>query len=55
MNGADSMEHIDSNQVKDYLLSLQDRICSAVEAADSKGNFVEDCWQREAGGGGLRI
>jgi len=46
------MEHIDSNRVKEYLLSLQDRICSAIEATDSKEKFSEDSWQREAGGGG---
>lgn len=38
--------------VKQYLLDLQDRICSEVEAADGGAGFLEDDWQREAGGGG---
>lgn len=32
--------------VKDYLLKLQDRICRELEAADGKGVFVEDAWER---------
>ena len=46
------MGYIDTGQVRDYLLSLQDRICGAVEQTDGKENFIEDNWQREAGGGG---
>lgn len=38
--------------VKEYLLSLQDRICQALEQADGVGRFIEDSWEREAGGGG---
>jgi coproporphyrinogen III oxidase len=37
--------------VKAWLLSLQDRICAGLSAIDG-GQFVEDNWQREAGGGG---
>jgi coproporphyrinogen III oxidase len=37
--------------VKAWLLSLQDNICAGLEAIDG-GKFVEDNWQREAGGGG---
>lgn len=37
--------------VKAWLLSLQDNICAGLEAIDG-GAFVEDNWQREAGGGG---
>jgi coproporphyrinogen III oxidase len=39
-------------QVKNYLLGLQDQICSGLEAEDGSGRFKEDAWQREAGGGG---
>jgi coproporphyrinogen III oxidase len=39
-------------RVTDYLLSLQDRICSGLEAADDKGKFMEDAWQHTTGGGG---
>ncbi|HQR95344.1 MAG TPA: oxygen-dependent coproporphyrinogen oxidase, partial [Thiotrichales bacterium] len=37
--------------VKAWLLALQDRICAELEAIDG-GQFVEDTWQRDAGGGG---
>jgi coproporphyrinogen III oxidase len=36
----------------DYFRSLQDRICSALEALDGPGRFREDAWRREGGGGG---
>jgi len=39
-------------QVKQYLLQLQDVICLALEAEDGKGKFLEDVWQRPQGGGG---
>lgn len=42
----------DINAVKEYLLSLQDVICSELEAVDGVASFEEDAWQREAGGGG---
>ncbi len=35
-----------------YFRSLQDTICSALEALDGAGRFREDAWQREGGGGG---
>ncbi|KIA79727.1 coproporphyrinogen III oxidase [Chromobacterium piscinae] len=46
------MSHPHSDAVKAILLDLQDRICAALEGADGDGRFVEDAWQREAGGGG---
>lgn len=39
-------------QVKQYLLGLQDSICSGLEAEDGSARFKEDLWDREAGGGG---
>ncbi len=42
---------IDAQPVRDYLLGLQDRICSALTAIDGTA-FQEDTWEREAGGGG---
>jgi len=39
-------------QVKAYLLGLQDDICRGLEAVDGKSRFEEDLWNREAGGGG---
>lgn len=39
-------------QVKTFLLKLQDHICQQLAAADGKGHFAEDQWVREEGGGG---
>ena len=39
-------------RVKQYLLGLQDSICSGLEVEDGNGRFKEDLWQRETGGGG---
>ncbi len=38
--------------VKDYLLALQDDICTQLEAVDGKTQFLEETWQRAEGGGG---
>ncbi|PJX13476.1 oxygen-dependent coproporphyrinogen oxidase [Halomonas sp. 141] len=43
-------EHLDD--VKHYLLDLQDRLCAGLSAADGQATFREDSWQREEGGGG---
>ncbi|MDB6167338.1 MAG: coproporphyrinogen oxidase [Verrucomicrobia bacterium] len=42
----------DLNAVRRYLLSLQDSLCSALEAEDGPGRFQEDVWSRPEGGGG---
>lgn len=44
------MSQIDD--VKKYLLSLQDRIVAELEELDGAAKFREDAWQRDAGGGG---
>jgi coproporphyrinogen III oxidase len=36
----------------EYIESLQNRICTALEASDGKAQFIEDQWQRTEGGGG---
>jgi len=41
----------DVQAVKEYLLGLQDSICDALSKQDGQ-SFVEDSWDREAGGGG---
>ncbi len=46
------MNSDDINQVKAYLLSLQDKICTALEGEEPEVRFVEDLWDREEGGGG---
>ncbi len=42
----------DVEAVRTYLLDLQDRICTELEAEDGHGAFSEDAWEREGGGGG---
>ncbi len=46
------MSTVNINTVVDYLKSLQDKICSALEAVESEATFVEDNWKRPEGGGG---
>ena len=38
--------------VKEYLRTLQMRICSSLEDADGAGKFEHDQWDRTDGGGG---
>lgn len=45
-------EDIDIDQVRDYLLRLQDSICSALSDEDGDAEFLTDEWQRSEGGGG---
>lgn len=45
-------ESISLDKVKQYLLKLQDNICQTLELVDGRGEFIEDNWQREQGGGG---
>jgi coproporphyrinogen III oxidase len=52
----------DMTPVRDYLTGLQDRICTAIEAADGSARFREDAWSRPPadtspirGGGRTRI
>jgi coproporphyrinogen III oxidase len=42
----------DSNAVRNYLMNLQETICSRLEAVDGKAKFVRDSWDRPEGGGG---
>ncbi len=44
----------DTKVVKDYLLTLQDAICTELAAEDGKTAFLEDRWDRKSGGGGGR-
>ncbi len=38
--------------VRNYLVTLQDTICNALQKLDSSGAFREDSWTRDEGGGG---
>jgi coproporphyrinogen III oxidase len=40
------------DDVKDYLLSLQNRIVAGIEHLDGRATFREDAWDRPDGGGG---
>ncbi|MES3006576.1 MAG: oxygen-dependent coproporphyrinogen oxidase [Pseudomonadota bacterium] len=42
----------DVSQVRSYLMELQDRICSTLEAVDGGATFITDAWQRDSGGSG---
>ena len=42
----------DTEAIKAYLLDLQDRICAGIAREDGVADFMEEDWQREAGGGG---
>ncbi|UGA54765.1 oxygen-dependent coproporphyrinogen oxidase [Vibrio sp. VB16] len=46
------MSTVNKEQVKSFLLGLQDNICRQVEQADGGATFEEDAWKREQGGGG---
>jgi coproporphyrinogen III oxidase len=46
------MSQVSIETVIEFLKSLQENICSALEAADGSGQFVEDNWIRAEGGGG---
>ncbi|MCR9287967.1 oxygen-dependent coproporphyrinogen oxidase [Saprospiraceae bacterium] len=39
-------------QITDFFKILQDDICQKIEAADGKGKFRQDLWERDGGGGG---
>jgi coproporphyrinogen III oxidase len=47
-----TMSQPDVTAVKEFLLSLQDSICDALQDEDGSGVFQEDEWEREQGGGG---
>ena len=46
------MTGFSSDNVRDYLLGLQDRICQGLEQVDGEASFAEDGWERPEGGGG---
>lgn len=40
------------DRISTFLKQLQDEICQGLEQLDGEGQFQEDSWQREEGGGG---
>ncbi len=55
------MQEPNVEAVRDYLVTLQDSICAALQQEDGSGAFLEDCWQRPVaekalvGGGRTRV
>ena len=47
-----NMQIAKTEKVRDYLLSLQDSVCTALEGSDRKSTFCEENWEREEGVGG---
>ncbi|MFI5150141.1 MAG: oxygen-dependent coproporphyrinogen oxidase [Bacteroidia bacterium] len=43
---------LSKEEIGQWFMDLQDRICSGLESEDGIGKFREDAWQRESGGGG---
>ncbi len=41
------------DEIRSFFLQLQQQICDQLEQEDGSGKFINDQWQREAGGGGL--
>ncbi len=46
------MNTVQVDQVKSYLLALQNGICQALESVEPETRFIEDEWDRTEGGGG---
>lgn len=46
------MSDVAIDQVKEYLLQLQDAICARLEIEDGGASFQQEEWQRPEGGGG---
>ena len=44
------MSEIRTSEIREQLLDLQDRICSALEASDGQATFQRDRFEREGGG-----
>lgn len=47
------MSTINIEEIKSYLLGLQQQICQKLEEVDGVAKFETDEWQREQGGGGV--
>jgi coproporphyrinogen III oxidase len=44
---------LNKEEIRDWLVGLQKRICAQLEDTDGNGKFITDAWQRSGGGGGL--
>ncbi|RXJ72152.1 oxygen-dependent coproporphyrinogen oxidase [Veronia nyctiphanis] len=52
MSVQNQTNQVNKEQVKAFLLSLQDTICQALEQEDGAASFKQDSWERQEGGGG---
>jgi len=52
-SGENAGSGVSADAVREFLLGLQNSICSGLESLDGKGRFHEDSWQRERGGSGI--
>lgn len=52
MSKSADQQPFDIEQVRRYLLGLQDTICDQLQEEDGRARFVQDQWQRPEGGGG---
>ena len=46
------MEFTAKNRFFTFIRGLQNEICQVIESFEPEAKFIEDCWKREAGGGG---
>jgi len=46
------MQYVNIDDIKSYLIELQDSICQAISDEDGTAKFRQDKWQRPEGGGG---
>ena len=46
------MGNLQKEDIAQWLMGLQDNICTSLEILDDQGKFREDKWEREEGGGG---
>lgn len=52
LTNIDTTKKLFKNEWVDFIHSLQNHICNALEAVDGKAKFIEEEWQRNEGGGG---
>lgn len=52
-SGENAGSGVSADAVREFLLGLQNSICSGLESLDGKSRFHEDSWLRERGGSGI--
>jgi coproporphyrinogen III oxidase len=49
----EGQDMLTKEDIRDWFSALQGDICQQLEAADGRGKFMSDVWQRPGGGGGV--